>query len=400
MKHSWSILAVMCGAVLGLGNAWAGPATLPPPSAPPTSLPPIPKDMPLPSVRLPPLPRQGVVEPPKQEPAVAQVAAEEEPYQAQVLESMLDTEIQRLNQALSPNMQAVLLRTDNPQYKQYVSNGLLKMSAQEFAKHDHGLAGTVAATGRMNGTQTPVCYVLFDADRGEQLWDNFIIPIKKVSHPQSGAAWLMGHEVGHCLDQLERAQKINKRMSWTAEQALSLGILPQAVQNTYGKSFSKDAFLLDPYTLFMQPSQQQFGERVADAFATMWMMKLGGDMKAVQLLQQQRRGLHPARPHFTDPVFDVIKSNKDRIVSLGRVDAIWETARDIQRQVGVSQEAINAQPGLSGGRASAPKEQKIVRWVVTAQGPVPIDADGNVVPQPTPQHLQPKNFNQLPRFGQ
>ena len=410
---SFSLMKLLIWGSLGLGALGVTDAKaqtkgpLPPPtSTPPTSLPPIPRDMVLPRVNLPPLPpaNQPPVGTPGTAPAVTQEAvAEADPYAPELLEGMMEAEIQRLNQALAPTMKAVLLRTDNPQFRQYVASGLLQMSSREFAKHDHGLAGMVAVGGKHNGVQTPVCYVLFDAERGEGLWKQYIVPLKQVSHPQSGAAWLMGHEVGHCLDQMDRSGKINKRLSWTADQAIGIGLWPQSIANAYGTNFSKDTFLADPYRLYAQPGQQQFGERVADAFATLWMMKLGGTVKAVEILREQRLRMDPSKPHFAGPVFDLSLDQRERALAMGRVDALWNTARDIQRKAGVSPETNSVDAGFLAGRkqpAEDPKNRKIVRWVVTAQGPVPLDADGNVVPQSVPLHTIPKNFNQLPRFGQ
>lgn len=319
-------------------------------------------------------------------------------YNQVELTGMLQKEVQRMAQAVAPAFTVVLMPTDDPMYKHFVSNGLLKMTASEYAQHDHGLGGMMVQGGRVNTTTSDVCYVLYDAQRGEQLWKSFIVPLAEGNHPQTGAAWLIGHEVGHCLDQRERSQKINTRLSWRADDAQFLGLWPNAVRKTYGNSFAKDAFITQPGNLLQQPAQQQYGERVADIFATFWTLKLGADPKLINVVRDIRSKVSPSAAHFTAPVFDAVKENASFATRQARVDVMWDISRTVQKTVGVTAQADSATPGSSNTAAAPSGPPKVARWIVTSRGPVPVDIYGNVIPQGN-NLPQSQNFKNLPRFG-
>lgn len=380
---------LLAGGILVANAAFAQIA--PPTSLPPSSLPPLPTNITIPNQEAPPLPQvQAPVE-------AAPPAAQTMVYNAVEVTGMLQKEVQRLAQAVAPSFTVVLLPTDDPMYKHFVSSGLLKMTAGEYAQHDYGLGGMMVQGGKVNTTTSDVCYVLYDAQRGEQLWKSFIVPLAEGNHPQTGAAWLIGHEVGHCLDQRERSKKINARLSWRADEAQSVGLWPNAVRKTYGATFSKDAFLTQPWNLLKQPSQQQYGERVADIFATFWTLKLGADPKLLSVVRDIRSKVSPSAAHYTAPVFDAVKDNASFATRQVRVDVIWDIARNVQKSVGVSSQADNANPGNpSNDEPSGPP--KVARWIVTSRGPVPVDIYGNVIPQAN-NLPQQQNFKNLPRFG-
>jgi len=379
--------------LLGVSNAQAQIA--PPTSLPPSNLPPLPKNVLLPT--------EAVTLPPVQEqtPAQLDVAATPAVYNSGELTKMLQKEVQRFAQAVAPAFTVVLLPTDDPMYKQFVAGGLLKMTAAEYAQHDYGLSGMMIQGGKVNTTTSDVCYVLFDASRGEQLWKTFVVPLNTNNHSQTAAAWLVGHEVGHCLDQRERSQKINTRLSWRAEDAQALGLWPNAVRKAYGTSFAKDAFLAQPWNLLQEPSQQQYGERVADIFATFWTLKLGANPQLVNVVRDIRSKVSPAAAHYTAPVFDAVQQNASFATRQVRVDVIWDLSRNLQKQLGVTAQADSAAPRIAGANSgttqpSGPPE--IARWIVTSRGPVPVDAYGKVIPQQS-STPQPQNFKNLPRFG-
>lgn len=376
-----------------LGMAGASYAQIAPPtSLPPSSLPPLPTNITIPQQQ------DSLPSPPVQTPAEqTSIPQSMEAYNSEQLTAMLQKEVQRLAQAVAPSFTVILLPTDDPMYKHFVSNGLLKMTAGEYAQHDHGLGGMMVQGGKVNTTTSDVCYVLYDSQRGEQLWKSFVVPLAEGNHPQTGAAWLIAHEVGHCLDQRERSKKINARLSWRADEAQSIGLWPNAVRKTYGTTFAKDAFLTQPWNLLKQPSQQQYGERVADIFATFWTLKLGADPKVLNVARDIRSKVSPSAAHYTAPVFDAVKENASFATRQVRVDVIWDIARNVQRSVGVSSQADSANPGESSNSVpSGPP--KVARWIVTSRGPVPVDIYGNVIPQSN-NLLQQQNFKNLPRFG-
>lgn len=395
MSISHSLTKALCTVLLAVPLC-ALAQMAPPSTLPPSSLPPLPKGTslpPLPQTSLPPLPQTNTVEQP-----VVQQSVEKR-YSTELLTQMLEKETARIANAVSPAFTVQLLPTDNPQYKQFISQGILNMSSAEYEKHDYGLGGLMVMGGRINTVRSEVCYILFDAERGEDLWKRFIAPLGEGNHEQTGAAWVIGHEVGHCLDQRERATKINSKLSWNADDARTLGLWPNAVRRTYGNSFAKDAYLTQPNALMSLPSQQQYGERVADIFATFWTLKLGADAKLINVARDIRDKTNPAAPHYTVPVFDALKTELSFATRQVRVDVMWDIARNVQRQVGVSAQADNATPQANYANSTQDSgPPKVARWIVTARGPVPVDMYGNVIQQQTVVPTQ-KNFKDLPRFG-
>lgn len=411
MKKIFILFMATMGLMLGganISHASQGFIVLtisaPPPISPPRGLPPIPENGVSPTNNPPPPPGHLPVPPsttntarpvPTQTSQEGDTARAEVSYSLQVLSDMLQAEVDRISNSVGREMAITLLNTDNSQYKQFISSGILKMDEQEFSAHDHSLSALLHEGGRFNYTQTPICYILFDPKRGEQLWNGFIVPLGDVSHLQTGAAFLIAHEVGHCLDGLERGRRLNQRPSWRASDARELGLWPDAVRDSFGEQFSKDAYLQNPRLVSRHLTQQQYQERAADAFASFWIMRLGADDKSLDVLQKIRNRFSPDRPHFTSPVYPLVKNNATHANRQERVDVIWSMARDVQVRVGVDSQAIDA----SKRQKKPVLDPYNVKYVVTSHGPVRVDSDGNPVEGARQNRNTGQNFNSLPRFG-
>ena len=384
---------------------------LPPPTVAPRELPPIPSGRP---TGLPPIP--GVL-PPSTLPPSTDAQAADSTFDADRYWAMLDAEAQRLQQAVHPMFSIVVLRTDEPVYQQYVANGLLRVSVDQYAHNEHGLQATVVHGGKMNGQVGAICYVMAQPERAKGLWSEFIVPMGRASHPQSGAAYLMGHEVGHCLDQFERQAKLGTRGRWEAADAAALGLYPEAVRAAIGPQVTRASYYASVRALSTHPMQRQFEESVADAFGTMWLMKLGGSQAAVDIILKDRARIMASAPHHTTLAVQAVAGHKGDIERSVRIDTLWPIARRVQQEAGLTPEAIHvaqnwtlpvAQPVAVAGTPvqaqpvavpTAPQTPQIARWVVTAKGPVAYDAQGREVPQ---EQLTPKarDFRDLRRFGQ
>lgn len=376
--------------------------SLPPPSAPPASLPPIPgQSNPSGPVGAPPppsaLPSTQVA---TQAPTPGALPPGFDPaFDANRLEQMLMAETTRMQSAVAQQFHLALLRTDDPQFQAYVASGLLKRDVNEYAETEHGLSATLIMGGSYNGRPTPVCYVLYQPNQSEHIWNKFVVPLARDNHPQTGAAYLIGHETGHCLDQHQRFYQLSRKLKWESDEMTALGLRPEAVYQVLGGSFSKAALNQRMGDVLRHPAQRQFTERVADAFAVAWVLKLGANKPAVMQALRVERGKHgPAGSHSTGPILDYITQNLADVTRVQRVDVLWDFARNTQIKVGIDPATLTAVAHQDQPSGHDQSEPKISHWVVTSRGPVPVDKNGNEIPQEN-QRRSGRNFNDLPRFG-
>lgn len=318
-------------------------------------------------------------------------------FDPNLLENILNEEVRRLKNSIDA-FNIVLLDINNPTYRRFISMGILKMTDNQFSRHSHGLSGMLAKSGNEQ-----VCYILLDKTKGRNLWDMFIKPMSLNNHPSTGAAWITGHEAGHCLDQLDRVKYMNNRLSWNVNNSKVIGIHPRAIVDTYNKDlFAKAAYYQDPRKLLENPVQQQFAERAADIFATFWVSKLGANDNFIDVIKNERARLNPASPHFTAPVYDKIREKLKDTNNMNNLYDIWMETRNLQYSIGVSQEVLRINRNeVSQILKNDDPTPRIEKWEVTSRGPVPIDQYGNRFIQEKTQQERPaiRNFNQLKRFG-
>ena len=401
LKYVIQFALMISLSLLEVGNVYA--QLMPPPSLPPSTLPPIPEGgIHLPTTNIP-SPPSYLSKNKKNDNQYLSSAQQDisDTFDDNHFLSMLSLEIKRLNAAEMPTFSVKLLKKDDPSYQQVIMMQRTN-SRNEFAatRYEYGLTATMVTDGRMNGVDGSVCYIVIDTTQDKILWDKFIVPLQHISNPQSGAAWLMGHEVGHCMDQLERSNGLHSDMGLTIDldKASSLGLFPDAVKKAYGSVFSKDAYNANPEKVYQYASQQQFGERVADAFATLWMMKLGANPETIDVLKNIRAQINHEQSHYTAPIFDLVKKNYNYASRFNRVDLLWDEARKIQQQAGVSSQSLSVTPQSDNGDEPEGGGEKVVKFIITSRGVVPVDAQGRELPQ-SKNTPAPLNFDNLKKFG-
>lgn len=318
-------------------------------------------------------------------------------------------ELIRLDQAIGSQMRVVGVEYGGAAHemamaaaKQEKIGGLNPYVQQEI------IPGGILAMGQYDGVGSQyshTCVVPIDPDRAAAAWEGYVLPATQTgSHPQTGYAWMAGHAVGHCLDAQDRSNSFRSKLAWRPNEATALGLWPQAVIDAlptgFGGTFAKDGFMNSSDRVYGQPSQRQFSERVADAFATLWIIRLGADTAGIRSLAQVRldttgddagiMGVSRGRLH-------------DRAAQSPRADRIWSMAREAQLEMGVDASRIPTPRSALGSFSGSPSlENNVEQWIVTPQGVMGVDAQGRIIQKPntTQQTGQGRNFNELKRFGQ
>ena len=302
--------------------------------------------------------------------------------QVAVIWPLLQAETQRLQSSI-PWLKLVLLDTRNPTYRAFMADGVLKVSNAELVNMEQGMSSVVVPQSQVNGQTSAVCYILFDADHASYLYHSMFLSLQAASDNHSAAAFLVGHETGHCLDRLERQQKLAQNMVWNSADLAPLGISSIAAERVFGKQMATAAYFSQIRRLTADAAQSQYEERVADAFGVLWVWRLGGAECLRDVLATLRSHQSPWEAHFTTPTLMQLDQEKEALAQTQSVAQIWALAREAQLATGVDP---------SVGLGSVHTTNPLLDTLPEAPPPAPV----------RPEDLVPKsrNFNELPRFGE
>jgi hypothetical protein len=303
------------------------------------------------------------------------------------LEPALQTEVDRLQQGL-PDLKLVLLNTTDPLYRGYVTAGLLHLAPADYEHLDSGLASTTVTQGKVNGQVQPVCYILYRPERAGYLYRAYIAPITAVASLQSAAAFLIGHETGHCLDHLQREAQIGSKMVWATADVAPLGLAPIAAARVFGPQMASGAYPAHQLDLSKDNAQRQYEERVADAFGVLWVWRLGGSAAVREAVLAARAPLPAWDAHATGPALQALDGVKEALAQTQGVADIWQIARQVQRSTGVD---------ASLGEGSTHALNPLAAYMTPGNDPA--KAGTAALPaQPIPV-APSRSFDALPRFG-
>ncbi len=312
-------------------------------------------------------------------------AAETDPP---ALEPLLREEIQRLDGVLDGRMGIALFRTDDPVVQGFVSSGILKIPAEAYLRLESGLASVAVLQGSHNGVQRPMCYVLYNPPRAKPVENGYYLPIGQATGDyRQAAAFLAGHETGHCLDHLEREVARGKEMRWTAEQANLVGLHPDAFLRVFGVSTTTAFAATGAYgakanDLYGDLAQRQYEERIADAFGVMWVWRMGGSPKVLDAVRASRLRERATNAHATAPILDAVAQHKEELGKTTGIDGVWTLARRLQRETGVD-------PALGPGSqvAKNPLAEELQK------------AKDERKKRPPPPQPKSQSWQAIPRFG-
>ena len=376
------------GVFLGLACAGFASAQSRPPVAPPLSLPPLPGHIPT-DRYLPPLPDYTEPRDTKTiETKTPETTAETNPTETYSKEKMLAAlvlEANRMQEALQGRMGFWFNVQDSEGFKKVKTEG--KFADKWTIKDNHfGFLVYFQQPNPMNTLSPPTCMVAFDQSKGSSFYDNFVEPTKKISNPSTSYAFAIAHAAAHCIDYEERQIVLNKKLAWKATETSQAGLLPEEAKKAYGVQFSKDAYWGNPERVMTQ-NQIAYEERGADAFAAGWALKVGASKDGVRAISQSLATTKVAIEYI---------QNEERDVARARgVDSLWDLARTSQRTTWNGRTTGDVRLDDTNVKSNIP-----VRYIVTSQGLVGVDENGNpVATENTDQPKNARNFNNIPRFG-
>lgn len=293
------------------------------------------------------------------------------------------------NQQLSDRFETILLDTGDPKVRNFVAQGILRMNPDLFTKAESGLAALYLSSSSVNGTQRPVCYVLHNPKGATHLWRSFVPANDKSDQAIKWAgAYLVAHEVGHCLDRMQR-EILTRKGPLDAATLSMLGVPSVAFNRTFGLGRSVDVneFRSQQVVLYRDGAMLQYQERVADAFALLWVMARNAPEENLLAISQARtrvssHGQHHA--HATAPAVEAAVRAGRGLSGNQDITQLWNAARTIQIQVGVD--------------ASLGENSRLVHAEAEKRETLPGATPGQVqINKPLPAVVR---FDNLPRFGQ
>lgn len=316
--------------------------------------------------------------------ALAWGAQAQPPNPPPALEPVLREELARLERALDGRLGIALFRTDDPTVQSFIAGGIVQVSTEAYLRLEAGLASVAVLDGQHNGQRRPMCYVLFNPNRTGPVERSSFRPIAQATgDARQGAAYLAAHEVGHCLDRLEREGILKRQMRWNAQQAQQVGVQPDAFARAFGDGEAATAaYRARLHDLYGDLAQRQYEERVADAFGVLWVWRTGGSDEVQRIVAEFRGRDTPTNAHATAPILQALPALKNQVTPGMPIDGVWALARQAQREAGV-----DARLGAGSTVARDP--------VVGALKKVRRDQP----PAPPSGPARAKAWNELPRFG-
>jgi len=127
-------------------------------------------------------------------------------------------------------MRVVIVDTEEFELRRFVATNILRANSNNFESIDTGMTAILSLNTKMNDNIIPVCYVVLKNDQQKDLMDKYIYPLSKISNMDSIAAYLVAHEVTHCMDNLERYKVLPKSTTWFPDTAKNVGLSPDAVR--------------------------------------------------------------------------------------------------------------------------------------------------------------------------
>lgn len=284
-------------------------------------------------------------------------------------------------------LKIIIVDSKNFLLRKFILQGLLKGNDSYLSKMDTGLF-PVMSQSTINGIVTPTCYVMFDQKNVETLAKEELVPLGKKTNDTQAAAFVTGHMVAHCLDQLERSKIIPLRSVWFSNDLAKYGVAGAASRRIFGNNgVDSQLYFTKQNELFKDLGQRQYEERGADIFGLLWALKQYNNSHIIDAVSQLRINQSSTSPHNTinaiRNVYTNYKTNLDTSLS-----GLWKETRKIQLETGINAQLsdgaslslINSdpKPELSG---AVNEKRHDYSYVVGSQ-------------------YKSKNFNNLDRNGQ
>lgn len=232
-------------------------------------------------------------------------------------------------------MKVVIVNTQNNLMRKFVAQNILKTDKETFDGTDEGLSSVLSLQTKVNSSFIPTCYIMFRKEGLGALKSNVLDPYSQVIGKKGTAAFLVSHQIAHCMDNLERFKVLPKQNIWFANDATKVGIAAPTMRRLYPYGMNYNQFSHTTMHFYQDIGQRQYQERIADIFGIFMTLYRGYSDKIIGLVMKSHAGVSPTSPHDTNPALINI-SAKYAAIPKTSVQALWKGARDIQVIAGIN----------------------------------------------------------------
>lgn len=236
--------------------------------------------------------------------------------------------------------------------------------------------GIFALLGKpfINGRVVPMCYLVFD-DLIEEYESKILSPLERKIGMEATAAFVIAHNVGICLDQLERDNKIPKSKTWYISEVHKIGLYPPAFQSLFPNGMRSNIYSLKENEIMGNNAQRQYQQRLVDSFAVLWSYNRGFKKIAKSLIEVKSY-LPEYSTHNTIKAIQNIEGKLRQMrANTLTLSKIWKFARENQKISDVSSELQKADYNiLYKPQISELKQEKVGRLTTNY---IPVNNFGN-----------------------
>lgn len=248
--------------------------------------------------------------------------------------TLMQNEANRLSQESDVPMTVVVVRTRDDAMRRFIAQSIMHQDLTRYTEADSGLSALFSMGSRVNNSTSPTCYLLFRRDKIAALRDQFLVPMSAKVGEKATVAFLVGHEVGHCLDYYERQRTFPTKGFWTSAESRKVGIAPAAAYRLFPNGMTPQAYTYAAAALYGDLAQRQYEERLADVFGVMWAVHCGFPARLFDDVINARKWIPRNDDHSTLPALVGLRTRYDDLQTKD-VAHLWALARQVQQDVGV-----------------------------------------------------------------
>lgn len=232
-------------------------------------------------------------------------------------------------------MKVVVVNTQNTLMRKFIAQNILRTDKETFDGTDEGLSSVLSLQTKVNSSFIPTCYIMFRKEGLNGLKNNVLDPYSSAIGKKATAAFLVGHQIAHCMDNLERYKVLPKQNIWFATDASKVGIAAPTMRRLYPYGMNYNQFSHTTMHFYQDIGQRQYQERIADIFGIFITLYRGYSDKIIDLVMKSNNGVPATSPHDTNPALKGIKVKYSAIPKTS-VQALWKGARDLQVITGIN----------------------------------------------------------------
>lgn len=231
-------------------------------------------------------------------------------------------------------LRIIIVNSENNLLRKFVAQNILRTTKESFEGVDIGLTSVLSTQSTGDNVNAPTCYIMFKSDDLTTFKNQFLDPLSRIAGKKATASYLIGHQVAHCMDNLERYKVIPKQNVWFANDIAHYGIAAPVMRRIYPYGMTYNQYSHTTMHFYQDIGQRQYQERIADIFGLYLALYRGYDSKIVTAVQALRKGLPVNSSHNTGPAIADIYARYSSIVK-NNVQDLWRGARDLQYQKGI-----------------------------------------------------------------